>query len=299
MTPRPAPSAGAPATAPVVEPAPAKLNLYLHVLGRRSDGYHLLDSLIAFASIADTVTVAPAEQSGLVVEGRFADAVPTGRDAGRNLAWQAVLSLAEALGRPAAAAVTLTKRLPVAAGIGGGSADAAAVLRALAELWGADDAVVARVAGELGADVPVCLAGRSAHVGGIGDRLEPAPSVAGTPLVLVNPGATLATPDVFASYRGGYSAAGRLAVAPRDAVELAALLAERRNDLTVPVRALVPEIGTVLAELAGAPGCLLARMSGSGATCFGLFRRDHEAAQAAAGLHTARPGWWVRSGRLV
>jgi 4-diphosphocytidyl-2-C-methyl-D-erythritol kinase len=284
--------------AAVEEAAPAKLNLYLHVTGRRADGYHLLDSLVAFASVGDRVSVAPSDQAAFTVTGPRAAEVPQDR---ANLAWRAADALAVTLGRPLEAAITLTKCLPVAAGVGGGSADAAAVLRALARLWGLDaaDPRLAGIAGRLGADLPVCLAGKPSFVGGIGEQLDPAPPVAGTPLVLVNPNEPLATPAVFKARTGGFSEPARFAEPPAGPADLARLLSGRRNDLTEPARRLCPAVDAVLADLAESRGCLLARMSGSGATCFGLYETPSNAAAAASALAEARPGWWVAAGELL
>jgi 4-diphosphocytidyl-2-C-methyl-D-erythritol kinase len=283
---------------PVAEPAPAKLNLYLHVVGRRPDGYHLLDSLVAFASVGDRVTAEPAAAPAFAVFGPRAGEVP--RDE-TNLAWRAAGALADALGRPLDAAVALTKTLPVAAGVGGGSADAAAVLRALARLWSVDagDPRLADLAARLGADVPVCLDGRPRFVGGIGERLDAAPPVAGTPLVLVNPGQPLATPAVFKARAGAFSEPARFADAPEGPAALARRLAGRRNDLWEPARRLCPAIDAVLGELEGTGGCLLARMSGSGATCFGIYDSQSRADAAAEAIAALRPGWWVAPGRLL
>ena len=283
---------------PIASFAPAKVNLHLHVTGRRADGYHELDSLIVFAGIGDTVTVAPGTGLNLTVEGPFADAVPAGRD---NLVLEAAARLAEAAGIVAGASITLDKRLPVASGIGGGSADAAAALRALAGLWDvAPDADEwDRLALGLGADVPVCLAGRAAFIGGIGERIEAAPPLPPAWLVLANPRVALSTPAVFAERRGDFSPPARFQEAPADAARLAALLAGRHNDLTAPACRLAPVVGEVLAALAATDGVLLARMSGSGATCFALFADRPAAAAAARVLGAAHPAWWVAAAPLV
>ena len=280
------------------EPAPAKLNLYLHVVGRRPDGYHLLDSLVAFASVGDRIAVAPADPPSFSISGPQAGEIPADRS---NLAWQAAEALAVAAGRRPTVAVELAKHLPVAAGVGGGSADAAAVLRALTRLWDlpAGAPWLAELAARLGADVPVCLAGRPCFVGGIGERLDPAPSLTGTPLVLVNPRTPLATPAVFKAREGGFSSADRFVERPAGPAALADLLAVRRNDLTDPARRLCPVIDTVLAALRETDGCLLARMSGSGATCFGLYERSGEAQAAAAALLAREPRWWAAAGELL
>jgi 4-diphosphocytidyl-2-C-methyl-D-erythritol kinase len=195
----------------------------------------------------------------------------------------------------------LEKHLPAAGGIGGGSGDAAAAIRLLEALWGvalADDRRMA-LALDLGADVPACLAGQACFVGGIGEALAPAPPLPPAGLVLVNPGVALATPRVFAARTAPFSEPGRFDDAPADAAALAALLARRRNDLTAAALELAPAVGAVLAMLESCDEVLLARMSGSGATCFGLCR-DADAARTAAGrIAGARPDWWVRAARLV
>ena len=277
--------------------APAKLNLYLHVLGRRADGYHLLDSLVAFAAPADEVTAEPASSLSLVLRGPYAAAL--GDAPSDNLVWRAAERLAAAAGRPAAAKLTLTKNLPVASGIGGGSSDAAATLKALVALWrlvpGAVD--LAAIAQTLGADVPVCLAARAAWLGGIGETVEPVSGLPPVTALLVNPGIALSTPAVFKAREGAFSAPARFAM-PADAAALAALLAQRRNDLSDVAIALVPAIGHVLERLASLEGALIARMSGSGATCFALFAAPDAATAAASRLSVERPGWWVAAGRL-
>ncbi len=272
--------------------APAKVNLYLHVVGRRADGFHLLDSLVAFVGTGDTVEVRPAAALGLVVEGPAAGELTAGAD---NLVLRAARLLAGEAGVAEGADIRLIKRLPVAAGIGGGSADAAATLRALARLWNLppDAGRLAALAARLGADVPVCLHGRPAFVGGIGEELAPAPTLPPAGLVLVNPRVALATPAVFGARRGAFSPPGRFAGPLPDAAALAAALAARRNDLTDPARRLCPAVDEVLSALEGMPEVLLARMSGSGATCFGLTADRSAASRVAGRLAAARPDWWV------
>ncbi|TAN56467.1 MAG: 4-(cytidine 5'-diphospho)-2-C-methyl-D-erythritol kinase [Magnetospirillum sp.] len=278
--------------------APAKVNLTLHVVGKRADGYHLLDSLVAFAGVGDTLALTPAEGLGLVVDGPTAASIPT---EGENIVLKAARLLAEAAGITKGAAIRLTKRLPVAAGIGGGSADAAAALKGLAQLWQVtlpEDRLHA-LALSIGADVPVCLAGRPTRMCGIGDRLSPAPALPPAWLVLVNPMVPLHTPAVFKARTGPFSEADPLTASPADASALAAVLAARRNDLTPAAVSIEPVVGEMLAELASSAGCLLSRMSGSGATCFGLFATAAAAAAAAARLQSARPGWWVAPAELL
>lgn len=276
--------------------APAKLNLYLHILGRRADGYHLIDSLVAFASVHDSLAVEAADELTLSLEGPFAAALGAEPD---NLVLRAARLLAREAGVAPRAKLRLIKRLPLASGIGGGSADAAAALNALRHLWGLSLSreELARLALALGADLPACLEGRSAFLGGIGDELASAPALPEAGLLLVNPGIPLATPAVYGALAGAFSRPARFAERPRDARGLAALLVARRNDLTDAASSLCPAVGEVLAALADARGCCLARMSGSGATCFGLFDDEAAAQRAAAAL--MRPGWWVAPGRLV
>ncbi len=212
---------------------------------------------------------------------------------------RAARALAEAAGCPPRAALALTKNLPRAAGLGGGSADAAASLRLLGRLWGVDGfgALAARLAAGLGADVPVCLASRPARMAGIGEILSAPPRLPDFGLCLVNPGEPVPTAPVFAARRGPYSPAASLPAGWPDAAALAADLARLGNDLEAPAIELCPAIRPLLAGLAGQPGCLLARVSGSGASCFGLFPDEAGAARAAASL--ARPGWWCWGGGLA
>ena len=285
--------------------APAKINLYLHVVGRRADGYHLLDSLVAFADIGDWVKARPAASLSLAVGGPEAGAIAgLGED---NLVLRAArLFAAEAAARapgrlPFGAQLYLDKGLPAASGIGGGSTDAAATLRALDRMWHGplDTPALAALALKLGADTPACLAARPVWVAGIGERIEDARGLPPVGIVLANPRRRLATPDVFAARCGAFSAGGRFDPIPRNAAELAAVLGERRNDLTGAALSLLPEMAPVLEHLAHLPGALLARMSGSGATCFALFP-DRDAALAAGALVArAEPRWWSAAGALT
>ena len=224
--------------------APAKINLYLHLLGRRDDGYHVVDSLIVFLDFADTVSVSLADGLSLALSGPYAPALEGGKD---NLVLAAARALAEAGGCQGGAAIELTKRVPVAAGLGGGSADAAAALLALSALWGVDlpHARLADIALGLGADVPVCLESRPAFVGGIGDELEPAPSLPPVWAVLVNPGKALATKDVFAAHGGGFTRPGRFTASFKDAGALANQLGPLGNDLTAAAAALAPALTSI------------------------------------------------------
>jgi 4-diphosphocytidyl-2-C-methyl-D-erythritol kinase len=268
----------------LLEPARAKVNLHLHVTGRRADGYHLLDSLVVFPAAGDVLAARPAPALSLAIDGPFA----AGLDGADNL----VLRAARLLGPARGAALLLTKNLPVASGIGGGSADAAAALRLLSRLW--ECPMPAGAAPALGADVPVCLASRPARMQGVGEVLLAAPRLPDFGMVLVNPLVPVATPAVFRARTGGFSPPAALPEAWADAQAMARDLVALRNDLEAPAIGICPEIGTVLAAIAAVPGCLLARMSGSGATCFGVFPTAEAAAEAAGAL--ARPGWWIWGG---
>lgn len=265
--------------------APAKVNLCLHVTGQRVDGYHLLESLVVFADIGDRVTVSPGQ--GLTITGPQAGGLKASDD---NLCLRA----ARAMG--GGVAVTLEKVLPVASGIGGGSADAAAVLRAMARMGLPlpDPAGVLA----LGADVPVCLAGRAARMEGVGEVLTPA-VLPEAWLVLANPGVAVPTPQVFRALARRDNPPMQPVPVLADAAGLAAWLADQRNDLEAPAIALAPVIAGVRAALASRPGCLLARMSGSGATCFGLFADEESATAAARALSAGQPEWWVAAGRML
>lgn len=280
---------------PIVRAARAKINLALHVTGRRADGYHLLDSLVAFADFGDRITVEPAPGLSLQITGPKAAGLSAGPD---NLVLRAAAAFGAGVDRAGRGArITLDKHLPVASGIGGGSADAAAALQALAELWGLPLPEASAVLA-LGADVPVCLLGHPARMAGIGEEVTPLalPEVF---VVLANPGVGLATAEVFrALTRRDYPALPEPTVWP-DAAALAAYLHQCRNDLALPAQGLAPVIGAVLAALEVQQGCLLARMSGSGATCFGLFASAAQAKAAAANLARAEAGWWVKAGALA
>ncbi|HHH89533.1 MAG TPA: 4-(cytidine 5'-diphospho)-2-C-methyl-D-erythritol kinase [Aliiroseovarius sp.] len=269
--------------------APAKVNLTLHVTGQRADGYHLLDSLVAFADVGDRLTLRAAARTTLALTGPMAAGVPTGAD---NLVLRAA-SLFEQ-----AAEITLSKHLPMQAGLGGGSSDAAATALGLADLTGACDLPPGLTA--LGADIRVCLMRRAARMRGIGEQVTPVAGLPPLPAVLVNPGVAVPTPDVFAALAGKTNAPmPRRLPRWRSAEALIAWLTTQRNDLEAPARAIAPEITETLQVLGAQPGCGLARMSGSGATCFGLFSTPDGAEAAACALAMQHPGWWVRAVTLA
>lgn len=266
--------------------APAKVNLWLRVTGRRADGYHLLDSLVVFADVGDVVRAAPADALSLSIDGPFAAGLAAD---GTNL----VLRAAQALGRWGAE-LKLTKNLPVASGIGGGSSDAAAALRVLSALWGVPPDAANAVAPGLGADVPVCLHARPCRMRGVGEVIEPVPPLPACGLILANPRVPLETGGVFSARIGDFSQHH----APQPWVNAAALAADIRaagNDLQAAAITLCPPVADVLAALASLPGALCAQMSGSGATCFALFASPDAARQAATLLPSE---WWRWDGGL-
>jgi 4-diphosphocytidyl-2-C-methyl-D-erythritol kinase len=279
-------------TADPGEAAPAKVNLCLHVTGRRADGYHLLDSLVVFAGVGDRVSVGPGPGLGLTVLGPEAGGLTGAAD---NL----VLRAAKAMG-VTEARLTLQKCLPVASGIGGGSADAAATLRLFARRGHALPAPGAVLA--LGADVPVCLAGRPARMRGVGEALTPLPALPALWVVLVNPRVPVPTPAVFAALarRENPPLPDLPPPALGSAAAFAAWLgAQTRNDLVAPAARVAPVLGLVQDALSALPGCLLARMSGSGGTHFGLFATEAAALAALGGLQSARPHWWTAAAPVL
>ena len=302
--------------------ARAKINLALHVTGRRADGYHLLDSLVVFADLGDRLTIRPAaadvgadggagvgagtpEALSLQLTGPMAAALAGAED---NLVLRAARLLRAGREDLPAAVITLDKRLPVASGIGGGSADAAAALILASRFWRVPLPAAAEVLA-LGADVPVCLAGHAARMSGIGEQVEPLTQMLPPAwLVLVNPGQGVPTPAVFAALACRDNPPMPTLQPWADAVALADWLRLCRNDLEAPALALCPAIGAVLMALAAQSGCLIARMSGSGATCFGVFAEERHAraavaclrAERAAGEGRDQPGdWWVAAAPLL
>lgn len=285
----PAPAAPGAAAEPLSQLARAKVNLFLHLRGQRADGYHLLESLAVFPAIGDLLEAESGPGLSLALDGPFARELSADGD---NLVLRAARALAEAAGlaRPRAA-LRLVKNLPVASGIGGGSSDAAAALRLLARLWNVG--LPADLAARLGADVPVCLAAPGATLmAGVGERLAPAPAMPGFWMVLVNPLRSVETRAVFAATVRKDLPPGPAAPAGGFAgfADLVGWLRAQRNDLEPAASALCPAIPEVLEALAGAP---LARMSGSGATCFALHETGPEAIAQAERLRAAAPGWWV------
>jgi 4-diphosphocytidyl-2-C-methyl-D-erythritol kinase len=281
-------------SARLVERAPAKVNLTLRVLGRRPDGYHELESLVAFAGLADRLTLSPDGRDTLDVSGPFASAC--GPEAG-NLVLKAMCALRERVGELKGGRFALEKHVPVAAGLGGGSSDAAAALRLLARVNGLtpDDPRLAEAAVATGADVPVCLDPRARIMSGVGERLSPVISLPSLPAILVNPRVPLSTREVFAALSCAPSEEGPLGEVPTAPDALFGYMEKHGNDLTAAAVACAPVVGEVLETLRALPGARLVRMSGSGPTCFALFASPEAASAAAARLTADRKDWWVHA----
>ncbi|CAD5298414.1 4-diphosphocytidyl-2-C-methyl-D-erythritol kinase [Bosea sp. 62] len=281
--------------------APAKVNLSLSVLGRRADGYHELDSLVAFAGVGDELSLTPGEAGELQISGPFAAGLSTGPD---NLVLKAERVLREEIAGLRSGRFHLVKRLPVASGIGGGSTDAAAALRLLARLndLPLSHPALLAAAGRIGADVPVCLEARARVMRGVGERLGPVLRLPRLFALLVNPGVAVETAPVFRAlglqsgqgHPGGVEPFQANASAPATSAALITALAATGNDLEAPARVVAPAIGEVLSALSASPGCRLARMSGSGATCFAVFDDCRASAAAAKRLAHGRPDWWLK-----
>ena len=279
--------------------ARAKINLFLHVGSVADDGFHPLVSLVAFADVGDRLTAEPAHRTSLRISGPFAGELGEGDE---NLVLRAVRALGEAAGRELPMALALDKRLPVAAGLGGGSSDAGAALRLARDLFELpfDDEQLSGIAETVGADGPMCLHARTAWAEGRGDRLTFEPRLPPLPAVLINPGVPSPTGDVYRAYDHGRQGAADRPRPPADwsSAAVFAWLAAQRNDLQDPAVALQPAIGEALEEAGRLPGARLARMSGSGATVFALFHSIDQASSAARGLADRRRGWWIEPALL-
>lgn len=278
--------------------ARAKVNLYLHIVGKRADGYHLLDSLIVFAETGDTIRVESADDLTLAIDGPFSHGLDTGDG---NLVMRAARALRDLSGTRQGATIRLTKNLPLASGIGGGSADAAATLLALIDLWHMrpDRAALYGLAEKLGADVPVCLDGHPSFVGGVGEDIQSAGTLPQMHILLVNPLVETPTPAVFKARHGAFSASARWRQAPQTPRDLADYLKGRRNDLTDPAIIVAPIVADVLQAITDTPGCLLSRLSGSGATCFGLYESAAAAKAALIAVKARHPSWWSAAAAIA
>ena len=278
--------------------APAKINLTLHVTGQRDDGYHLLDSLVVFTDAGDQITAKSANDMALIVTGPFAEGVPTDDS---NLILRAAHLLRRKRGVIQGVHITVEKNLPHAAGIGGGSADAAATLKLLAELWQVEPLpATAPEVLTLGADVPVCLAGPGpTRMTGIGEGLAPQPQIPDCALVLVNPRVAVSTQAAFRGLASKTNPGMDALPEMPDFKAFAAWLAAQRNDLQAPAMALAPEVATAIDKLRRIPAVAHAGMSGSGATCFGLVRNMADARHVARVIQVAEMSWWVTPAMIL
>jgi len=281
--------------------APAKVNLFLHIVGRRPDGYHLLESLFAFADIGDKLTLKEAKDISFKVSGPFKEICQrAGCDGEGNLVFKAATELAK-ISSGKGAEITLEKNLPLSAGLGGGSSDAAAVLKGLQILWNTevDEDALFKLALDLGADVPACLLGGPCFVAGIGEKITPLEEFEDLEVVLVNPKRPLSTPQVFKSFmEANRPFTPPLGLTPDINESQERLITETHNDLQGPAIALTPEVAKILGALEGCDGNVLARMSGSGASCFGIFENHGQSEKATAWLAREHPNWWVAETRL-
>ena len=277
--------------------APAKINLYLHVTAKRNDGYHLIESLVAFANCGDQISAVPSGELKLTIEGQFSGDLSPNSD---NLVIKAALMLAKFAGIKATGDITLTKNLPVASGIGGGSADAAATLCALIELWNISISTrnLFALAEKLGADVPVCLKGVPSIITGIGDEIIPAPKLPKLWLVLVNPNISVSTANVFSKHQEKFSLTQPFTAKSQSVEKLANVLSNYRNDLTTAAKLVAPIIKEVLEAAEATENQLLTRLSGSGATCFSLFKTKNAADTAVKQLLTKHPLWWTKAASI-
>lgn len=278
--------------------APAKLNFFLHITSRRSDGYHVLESLAGFTAFGDLLEFAPDDTLSLRIEGPFAGQLQA--DMQDNLVLRAARALQEEAATKHGAAICLHKHIPMGAGLGGGSSDAAATLQGLARLWQLDIAQerLQAIALSLGSDVPVCLLQKAAWVSGVGEKLMPVEwSVKGA-VLLVNPNIPLLTADVYRHFSQNYSPAMVPVRSVPDLAALVDLMQARHNALEAPAMALLSAIAAILSLLQSTQGCLIARMSGSGATCYGLYKDIKQAEEAAAHIKQSRPDYWVQATEL-
>ena len=288
--------------------SPAKINLYLHITGRLDNGYHTLDSLAGFVDIGDHLTIVPSDNFNFKIDGPFAgsfhakemDSSPSSS----NIAVKAAWDLSRAVQKVLNVDITLTKNLPLSSGIGGGSANAAAVVWGLLDFWdipprsmiGGD--TIEELTLKLGADVPVCFQCEPARMRGIGEVLDPAPMMEEISIILIHPGKPCNTAQIFSHYLGEFRDQISLPHDLRDFDDFILFLQNQNNDLYAPACAVVPGIKNVISALNGYKGCAIARMSGSGSTCFGLFKDETDAQAAAQDIAEHNPDWWVQCGFL-
>ena len=278
--------------------AAAKINLYLQITGVRHDGYHKLDSLVGFTNFGDRISVKKGRDITLNIEGPYRDSLYPIND--QNLVLCAAKVLASEIGFHGGASITLDKRLPVSSGLGGGSADAAATLHALNELWGGgiSDEALAKIGLRLGADVPACLLSETLLMSGVGETVHPVETSLDFGVLLINPGIPISTPYVFKQRDGSFSISVNEEV-PLNREDFCSFLRTKKNDLQDTVIELEPQIAIVLDAISAQVGCRLSRMSGSGATCFGIFNSEAAAISAAYTVSSEHTDWWVQGTRFL
>ncbi len=278
--------------------APAKLNLSLHITGKRMDGYHLLESLVAFTQFGDELTIEPADELLLSVSGEFASVLPAASP--DNLVMKAALALQRLCGTSQGAHITLIKNLPVGSGMGGGSSDAAAVLQGLLRLWNIkpDRKQFEMLCLSLGSDVPMCMAGGAAFVRGVGDDISSVVLAADVHVLLVHPREPLLTADVYRAFSSPFSASVSMPMRINSFAQLISLISPMHNVLEQPAKKLMPQIESIVQNIAAQDGCAFARMSGSGAGCFGLFESRQAAEAAKASITRLQPRWWCAATQL-
>jgi 4-diphosphocytidyl-2-C-methyl-D-erythritol kinase len=278
-------------------PAPAKLNLFLHICGRRADGFHLLDSLYVFTEFGDHVSLRPATNFDLQLSGEFSNAVASGEE---NIALKAARKLARYANYDSGVSMHLEKNIPVGAGLGGGSADAGAALRGVRDLWNCpvSDSELQELALSLGSDIPACVMSRACQVRGVGEWLIPVFITPEVWVLLVNPRIELLTAQVYRNYTGAFRKEISLPERINSFDELIALLTPVTNDLQEPAISMVPDIAKVITAIESTEGCRISRMSGSGATCFGLYESKDALMTAAREVEEAHPKWWCKATKL-
>jgi 4-diphosphocytidyl-2-C-methyl-D-erythritol kinase len=280
--------------------APAKINLSLHITGKRDDEYHLLESLVVFSHFGDELTVSEDDRIHLEIVGNFSQSLLKENEAD-NLAMRAAFALRHYARIQKGAHIALHKRIPVGAGLGGGSADAAATLRALRRLWKIDcgDDILQQIAATLGSDVPVCVGSETSWMCGVGEKLSSCHLGFAPGIVLVNPRISLPTKDVFAAYMADYSHPGAMPSHIYDMQALMGYMMASHNALQQPAITIQPVIAEILASIASSPSCRISRMSGSGATCFGLYDNEAMAIEAANHIRKEHSGWWVMASHIA
>jgi 4-diphosphocytidyl-2-C-methyl-D-erythritol kinase len=280
----------------IILKAPAKINLYLHITGKRPDGYHILDSLVTFCDISDHLIITASDHFSLTCDGEFAQKLP--RDITKNIIYKAVMALAKDTNNLPHIAITLTKNLPIASGIGGGSSDAAAVLTGLAKIWNITDTNILYDIGQgLGADISACLFQNPCFMSDIGDVITPAKNIPSLPIVLINPLTPVSTEVVFQNRENVFSPSVFDQFSDLYCDDFIKELSKTSNDLKSPACDINSDIKAILAELKTEKDIIFSQMSGSGATCFAVFKTQEQAKKYAQNLCVKYPNWWIKSGK--